>query len=45
MNVHASVTTGASSLPSPYFREEHEMLCAQLLRFIETEVKPHALAW
>lgn len=34
-----------TSLPSPYFREEHELLRAQLRRFIETEVKPHALAW
>src|SRR5437879_6529560 len=34
-----------SSLPSPYFREEHEALRAQVRRFVETEIKPHALAW
>lgn len=33
------------SLPSPYFREEHEALRAQVRRFVDTEVKPHALAW
>jgi acyl-CoA dehydrogenase len=33
------------SLPSPYFREEHEALRAQLRRFVENEIKPHAAAW
>lgn len=33
------------SLPSPYFTQEHEALRAQLRRFIDNEVKPHALAW
>ena len=33
------------SLPSPYFREEHEALRAQVRRFVEQEIKPHALAW
>src|SRR5947209_877513 len=33
------------SLPSPYFREEHELLRAQIRRFVETEIKPHGLAW
>src|SRR5882724_270631 len=33
------------SLPSPYFREEHEALRAQIRRFVEQEIKPHALAW
>jgi acyl-CoA dehydrogenase len=32
-------------LPSPCFREEHELLRAQVRRFVETEVKPHALEW
>ncbi len=32
-------------LPSPYFREEHEALRAQLRRFVETEIKPKAAAW
>lgn len=30
---------------SPYFGEEHEALRHQLRRFVETEVKPHGLAW
>jgi acyl-CoA dehydrogenase len=35
----------SNPLPSPYFREEHELLCAQLRRFVASEVKPDALAW
>jgi acyl-CoA dehydrogenase len=31
--------------PSPYFTPEHEMLRDQVRRFVETEIKPHALAW
>jgi acyl-CoA dehydrogenase len=34
-----------TSLPSPYFREEHEALRAQLRRFVETEIKPHGVEW
>jgi acyl-CoA dehydrogenase len=34
-----------TALPSPYLSEEHEMLRAQVRRFVETEVKPHADAW
>src|SRR5580698_9773546 len=30
---------------SPYFSEEHELLRAQIRRFVETEIKPHGLAW
>src|SRR5882672_10643317 len=30
---------------SAYFSEEHEMLRAQVRRFVEEEIKPHALAW
>jgi acyl-CoA dehydrogenase len=30
---------------SAYLGEEHEMLRAQVRRFVETEIKPHALAW
>lgn len=30
---------------SPYFTEEHEALRTQIRRFVETEIKPHALAW
>jgi acyl-CoA dehydrogenase len=33
------------SLPSPYFREEHEALRTQVRRFVETEIKPHGEAW
>src|SRR3954469_15890277 len=33
------------SLPSPYFREEHELLRAQIRRFVETEIKPHGMKW
>jgi acyl-CoA dehydrogenase len=30
---------------SIYFSEEHELLRAQVRRFVETEIKPHGLAW
>src|SRR5688572_756955 len=40
-----STLANTSSFPSPYFREEHEALRAQVRRFVETEIKPHALAW
>jgi acyl-CoA dehydrogenase len=30
---------------SPYLTEEHEMLRAQVRRFVESEVKPHGDAW
>jgi len=30
---------------SPYFSAEHEILRAQVRRFVETEIKPHAQAW
>jgi acyl-CoA dehydrogenase len=30
---------------SPYFSTEHDMLRAQVRRFVETEIKPHAAAW
>src|SRR3954453_19018330 len=33
------------SLPSPYFREEHEALRTQIRRFVESEIKPHGLKW
>ncbi|MGI8525925.1 MAG: acyl-CoA dehydrogenase family protein [Pseudolabrys sp.] len=35
----------SNTLLSPYFREEHEALRAQLRRFVDTEIKPHAAAW
>ena len=39
------VGTGEEPRRSPYFSEEHEALRDQLRRFVETEIKPHALAW
>jgi acyl-CoA dehydrogenase len=41
----ATQTNAGTALPSPYFREEHDLLRAQVRRFVETEVKPHAMAW
>src|SRR5262249_4197065 len=34
-----------SNFRSPYSSPEHEMLRAQVRRFVETEIKPKALAW
>ena len=46
MNIHPSALPDPpAGLSSPYFGEEHEMLRAQIRRFVETEVKPHALTW
>jgi acyl-CoA dehydrogenase len=42
MNAPVRVPSGSRSA---YFSEEHEMLRAQLRRFVEEEVKPHGLAW
>jgi acyl-CoA dehydrogenase len=36
---------GEGQRRSPYFTEEHEALRTQVRRFVETEIKPHALAW
>jgi len=36
---------GEAPRRSPYFTEEHEALRDQVRRFVETEIKPHALAW
>ena len=44
MNI-APKTSVATSARSPYFTEEHEMLRAQLRRFVEQEIKPHAAPW
>jgi acyl-CoA dehydrogenase len=44
--VDANHTTGHSNASrSAYFREEHEILRAQVRRFVEQEVKPRAKAW
>jgi acyl-CoA dehydrogenase len=49
MNVIPEVQSGAmpdmSNHRSPYFATEHEMLRAQVRRFVETEIKPHGKAW
>jgi acyl-CoA dehydrogenase len=45
MNQIAGIKPDASSRRSPYFSEEHEMLRAQVRRFVESEIKPRALAW
>jgi acyl-CoA dehydrogenase len=37
--------SGEAPRRSPYFSEEHEALRDQVRRFVETEIKPHALAW
>lgn len=39
------LTPEAPAARSPYFSEEHEMLRAQVRRFVETEVKPHGEKW
>ena len=36
---------GEGARRSPYFTEEHEALRDQVRRFVETEIKPHALQW
>jgi acyl-CoA dehydrogenase len=33
------------SSSSPYFSSDHEILRAQVRRFVETEIKPHAQVW
>src|SRR5665213_1902145 len=39
------MSSNPSSLPSVYFREEHDALRAQLRRFVEEEIKPHGEEW
>jgi len=41
----AKSASGEGQRRSPYFTEEHEALRDQVRRFVETEIKPHALAW
>src|SRR5580658_8798684 len=43
--IESVVTESAPHFRSPYFSEQHEMLRAQVRRFVETEIKPKALAW
>lgn len=42
---HAKPQADSNAPRSAYFSEEHEMLRAQLRRFVDEEVKPVALAW
>jgi acyl-CoA dehydrogenase len=44
MNKIAEIAAPASHR-SAYFSEEHELLRAQVRRFVETEIKPKAQAW
>ncbi|PTM39174.1 acyl-CoA dehydrogenase family protein [Bosea sp. 124] len=37
--------SGEGQRRSPYFTEEHEALRDQVRRFVEAEIKPHALQW
>ena len=45
MNRTVTSARGTDPLPSPYFREEHDLLRRQVRRFVETEIKPFASAW
>jgi acyl-CoA dehydrogenase len=46
MNVNPDIqSVEGNHARSPYFSVEHEMLRAQVRRFVETEIKPHAIAW
>jgi acyl-CoA dehydrogenase len=45
MNKIAEIKPDSSAGRSPYFSEEHELLRAQVRRFVETEIKPQAPAW
>jgi acyl-CoA dehydrogenase len=44
MNITAKPRFSPSA-GSPFFGEEHEMLRAQVRRFVEAEIKPHAAQW
>jgi acyl-CoA dehydrogenase len=37
--------TASGRSASPFFTAEHELLRAQVRRFVEAEIKPHAAAW
>ena len=45
MNKIAPIRPNDMAGRSAYFSEEHELLRTQVRRFVETEIKPHALAW
>jgi acyl-CoA dehydrogenase len=40
-----STQVSGNDMPSIYLEEEHELLRAQIRRFVEEEIKPHALQW
>src|SRR5882757_4274579 len=40
-----STQTSSNSAASAYLGEEHELLRTQIRRFVDEEIKPHALAW
>ena len=42
---HKDFASGTPTRRSAYFDAEHEMLREQIRRFVDTEVKPHGLAW
>ena len=44
MSAVENLRDGNAPRRSPYFTEEHEALRDQVRRFVETEIKPHALA-
>lgn len=45
MSAVENIGANGTGTRSPYFTEEHEALRDQVRRFVETEIKPHALAW
>lgn len=45
MSAVEKLNPGEPPRRSPYFTEDHEALRDQVRRFVETEIKPHALAW
>src|SRR5271154_2239743 len=40
-----SMQVSGNDAPSIYLEEEHELLRAQIRRFVDEEIKPHALQW
>jgi acyl-CoA dehydrogenase len=45
MSAVEKISASSTGARSPYFTEEHEALRDQVRRFVETEIKPHALKW
>jgi len=40
-----NMATASGHARAVYFGEEHELLRAQIRRFVDEEIKPHALQW